>query len=152
MVRYSLTYPVTTTPTTRYAPGLQEQGGPGLRIFLLFKLDSVSSEKRPVWQSAPYPSKKEHYPPVLGAERHMHAHSDTHVTSSAFTFTAPQRASLDSSEAQTPSCRALCQEPESHGHVPQSLSCQGEGSGEQRPAFRLPHGGLGWGRVSLYLP
>ena len=28
-------------------------------------------------QSAPYPSKKEHYPPVLGAEWNMHAHSDT---------------------------------------------------------------------------
>ncbi|KAK5852730.1 hypothetical protein PBY51_006575 [Eleginops maclovinus] len=69
MVRYSLTYPVTTPFTTRYAPGLQKQGGPGLRIFLLFELDSVSSEKNAClvtlwskiylflhWQSAPYPS------------------------------------------------------------------------------------------------
>lgn len=34
MVRYSLTYPVTTPFTTRYAPGLQKQGGGGLCIFL----------------------------------------------------------------------------------------------------------------------
>lgn len=47
MVRYSLTYPVTTPFTTRYAPGLQKQGGPGLRIFLFFKPDS--SERKPVW-------------------------------------------------------------------------------------------------------
>lgn len=34
MVRFSLTYPVTTPFTTRYAPGLQKRGGPGLCIFL----------------------------------------------------------------------------------------------------------------------
>ena len=34
MVRYSLTYPVTTPFTTRYAPGLQKRWGGGLCIFL----------------------------------------------------------------------------------------------------------------------
>lgn len=47
MVRFSLTYPVTTPFTTRYAPGLQKRGGPGPLHISFFKLDS--SEKRPVW-------------------------------------------------------------------------------------------------------
>lgn len=85
MVRYSLTYPVTTPFTTRYAPGLQNQGGRGggpLHISF-FKLNLVSSEKRArlvtlwsnlpflFWQTQLHPPKNEHYPPVLGAENHM---------------------------------------------------------------------------------
>lgn len=50
MVRYSLTYPVTTPFTTRYAPGLQKQGGGGALHISFFKLNLVYSEKkRPVW-------------------------------------------------------------------------------------------------------
>lgn len=51
MVRYSLTYPVATPFTTRYAPGLQKRGGGGLGlcIFLLSSLTWSPQRKRPVW-------------------------------------------------------------------------------------------------------
>lgn len=64
-----------------------ETGGPGPLHISFFKLDS--SEKKAglvtlwfnlpflLWQTHLYPSKNEHYPPVLGAETHTHL--DTHV-------------------------------------------------------------------------
>lgn len=79
MVRYSLTYPVTTPFTTRYAPGLQKQGGGGSAYFFFQAELGLLREKKArlvtlwsnllflLWQTELHPSKNEHYPPVLGA-------------------------------------------------------------------------------------
>ena len=95
MVWYSLTYPVTTPFTTRYAPGLQKQGvGGGPLHISFFKLNLVSSEKKGLssdlvvksafpalanwvtsfqeWTLSTCARRMESH------EVHMHARSDTH--------------------------------------------------------------------------
>ena len=86
MVRYSLTYPVTTPFTTRYAPGLQKQWGGGASAYFFFQAElGLLREKKKkarlvtlwsnllflLWQTELHPSKTEHYPPVLGTWNHM---------------------------------------------------------------------------------
>lgn len=81
MVRFSLTYALSSPFTTRYAPGLQKQRGPRKFLFC-FSSWSPQREKGhlvTLWSNLDFPalettsittSKNEYCPPVHGEENH----------------------------------------------------------------------------------